>query len=199
MSASARPYDLSNKDGSDWVSLSDVSLSDVDQKKPRTIIIAAASFVGGFLLHLVWSHCVPADPNVDIARHWKRVNDYNPYIRNPDSYNIEPSGLYGAIVPYDPEPSLAALVAARKLQHIDIVLPLVSRNDETSRFGMQFVEGHANTIIYATANPEFQDFQPSGPQQMHFTLWIKENGRRDVQRLISELEALSAKDEQPGT
>ena len=161
---------------------------------PRTITIAVAAFVLGFIVHLVASRLIPNDQNGDVARHWRLVHDYNAYMRDPDNYSTDPSGLHGAKVPYDPEPSLAALVAAGELEHVDIVLPLVPQNRETSLHWMQFLDDRQDTILYATANTEHVDYRPSGEPPMHFTLWFKESAKSDVQQLIKELETLAAKD-----
>jgi len=162
--------------------------------KPRTITIALAAFALGFIVHLVASRIVSltTDESADVARHWKLLNDYNAYVRNPDNYSTDPSGLYGVGDPYDPMPSLAALVAARELTHVDIVLPLVPANRETHRHWMQFVNARQDTILFATGNPESVDYKPSGEPPLHLQLWFKESAKPDVQQLIEELETLAA-------
>ena len=162
--------------------------------KPRTILIALVAFVIGFFVHLVLSRIVPlaTDDNADVARHWKLVNEYNAYMRDPDNYSTDASGLYGATDPYDPEPSLAVLVAAGALKFIDIVLPLVPNNRKTNRHWMQFVEDRHDRILFATGNPEYVDYAPSGESPLHLQLWFKESAKADVQQLIRELETLAA-------
>ena len=115
-------------------------------------------------------------------------------MRNPDNYTTDSSGFYGAEVPYDPEPSLAALVAKGELEHVDIVLPLVPKSRETNLHWMRFVEARPDTILYATGNPEYVDYKPSGEPPLHLTLWFKQSAKPDVQQLITELESLAAKD-----
>lgn len=169
--------------------------------KPRTISVAVAAFVLGFIVQFVASAitALSTSQNPEIARHWKLVNDYNAYMRDPDNYSADPSGLYGADVPYDPEPSLMALVTAGELEYVDIVLPLVPANRETDRYWMQFVRKRQETMLYATGNPDYVDYKPSGESPLHLQLWFKKSAKADVQRLIRELETLAAEDGYQGS
>jgi hypothetical protein len=160
--------------------------------KPQTITIAVAAFVLGFVVHFIVSKINLVYHNSDVVRHWKLVHDYNAFMRNPKNYSADPSGLYGAEDPYDPEPSLAALVAAGELEHIDIVLPKVPSNRGTNQHWMQFVDKRHDTIIFAIGNQEYVDYKPSGEPPLHLNLWFKASAKADVQRLITELEELES-------
>ncbi len=168
------------------------------QMKTRTITVAIVAFFLGFIAHLISAHFIPRaiDEDAEIARHWKRVNDYSAYMNDPTSYNSELfSGFYGAEIPYDPMPSLSALSAVGELEHIDVVLPLVPYNQETSRHLIQFVTERPDSILYLIGNPEWVDYAPSGEAPMHFALWFKPGAKSAVQQLIKDLEALAASNE----
>lgn len=162
--------------------------------KLRTIAIAVAAFALGFIMHALAPRIISLTTghDVDVARHWKLVNEYNAYMRHPDNYSTYPSGLYGIEVPYDPEPSLAALVAVGELEHVDIVLPLVPANREANRHWMEFVNARQDTILYAMGNREYVDYKPSGESPLHLQLWFKKSAKADIQQLINELETLAA-------
>jgi hypothetical protein len=162
--------------------------------KPRTVAVAAVAFALGVISQLVASLLISLSINQDedTGQHWKLVNDYNAYTGNPDNYSIYRDGLYGVEDPYDPMPSLAALVSAGELEHVDIVLPSVPANRETNRLWMKFVIERRETIVFATGNPEYVDYEPAGESPLHLQLWFKASGKADVQQLIKELETLAA-------
>ena len=157
----------------------------------RTCLIAALAFGLGFVAHFAISR-IPVDKQAqDIAYHWQRVNDFNEHIRDPR--NLEEIDGMGAVTPlYDPEPSLAALVAAGELEHVDLVLPTVPQNRETTSLWMHYCDDRRDKIIYATANPESIALAPSGDPPFHMNIWFMKTATADVQRLIRELEELAA-------
>jgi hypothetical protein len=160
--------------------------------KLRTILLTLSSSVMGFLLGVVVSGIVftAISADLSVSRHWKRFNEFNARMRDPKNYQKDlGTGLYTADVPYDPEVSLAVLVDAGELEHVDIVLPLVPKSREANLYWMQFVDERRDTIVYATGNPESVALKPSGEPPLHLNLWFKEAAKRDVQQLIRELEA----------
>ena len=155
----------------------------------KSLIIAVLAFALGFATH--WGILNLQDPSIiDVAHHWSRVNKYNEYMRDPKNYTNKSNGLVGATVPFAPEPSLAALVAADELTYVDIVLPIVPNNPASSRHWMKFVQARPDTIVYATANPEYVAYKPTGDVPLHLQLWFTESAAADVQQLIAELESL---------
>ncbi len=99
------------------------------------------------------------------------------------------TGLSVSSPPVDPEPSLAALVAAGELNHFDLVLPAVAKSGETARHWMAFCEAHKE-IVYATGNPSYPEFKPSGTEPLHLNLWFRDADKGVVQALLRELEEL---------
>jgi hypothetical protein len=162
----------------------------------RTKAIAAFAFALGFVVHLGASRfsAVPSDDKADVSQHWKLVNGYNEYMRDPDNYRVNAhSGFSGAEIPYDPEPSLAALVAAGEIEHVDLVFPSVPSTSEAHRYWMEFIDERQDTILYAIGNIEYVDYKTSGEPVLHLELYFKRNATSDVQQLIRELEALPAR------
>ena len=100
--------------------------------------------------------------------------------------------MRGTEVPFDPEPSLAALVSAGEIEHVDLVLPMVPNNRETTVYLDQFVAERQEKILWATANPECVDFKPSGESPLHVNLWFRLSAQPDITRLIEELESLGS-------
>ena len=63
--------------------------------------------------------------------HWRIVKAYRAYVLDPENYTSDSqTGLSVTEPPHDPMPSLAILVSAGELNHIDIVLPTVARNNK---------------------------------------------------------------------
>lgn len=122
------------------------------------------------------------------THHWRKVNEYNAYMANPKNYDEKTNGLIGARVPFDPEPSLAALVAANEIEHVDLVLPNVPNNRDSNRYWMDFVDKHQDTIIYSAGNIEYAAFPVEGQSPLHLTLWFRKGGTVVVQQLIKELQ-----------
>ena len=83
---------------------------------------------------------------------------------------------------------LFELTARSELNEIELVLPDVPVNRKTSRLWLNFVNTHKN-IVWATANPQYVDFTPSGERVFFTRLWYLGSGRKDVQELIALLQA----------
>src|SRR3990172_8279551 len=90
----------------------------------KSIIIALIAFAAGFTAHLMFSRAAasPPDPKDAAAQHWRLVNYYNAYMADPANWK---GGA--ATPPVDHEPSLAALVSARELEHVDLLFPTVPK------------------------------------------------------------------------
>ena len=142
-------------------------------------------FVLGFAAHFAFFG------QSSTKHHWRIVERYNAYVRNPANYKPDAStGLSVTSTPADPTPSLAALVAAGELNHLDLVFPSVPKNREAAQHWMRFCETHKE-IVFATGNPSytaFTAFTPAGTQPLHLNIWFRETDQAVVQTLVRELE-----------
>jgi hypothetical protein len=137
-----------------------------------------------------------------VARHWRAVESYVAYMRDPSNAKPDPqTGLSYMTPPMaDPEPHLAALVAAGELRHLDIVLPTVAyTNRAATRHWMAFCERHPKDIVYAYGNPSVVAFPTEGSEPIHLNIWYPESSESVVQQLISELEAMGTREEPTST
>jgi hypothetical protein len=122
------------------------------------------------------------------AHHWRVVERYNAFVRDPSKYEPDPgTGLSVTSPPGDPAPSLAALVAAGDLIHVDLVLPTVPKSREAEKHWMKFCESHKE-IVYITGNPSYTAFTPAGTQPLHLNIWFRDSDQGVVQAMIRELE-----------
>lgn len=125
--------------------------------------------------------------------HWKIVESYDAYLTNPANYKPDAAtGLSVTTPPGNPAPSLAALVAAGELRHLDLVLPTVPHSREAARHWMRFSQTHKE-IVYISGNPSSTTFTPAGAQPLHLNIWYRESDASVVQTLIRELEGMDAK------
>lgn len=138
-------------------------------------------FLLGFVTHFFFS-------GRTTAKHWRVVERYNAYVRDPANYRPDAAtGLSVTSPPGDPTPSPAALVAAGELSHVDLVLPSVPKSREAAQHWMKFGEDHKE-IVYATGNPSYTAFTPAGTQPLHLNIWFRDTDRGVVQSLVRELE-----------
>ena len=101
--------------------------------KVQTIIASVFAFAAGFGAYALLDAAWPSAPNTT-AEHWRLVQDHLAYVRNPANARLDPqTGLSAVTPPSDPLPSLAALVAAGELEHVDFVFPVVPSNRRTNR------------------------------------------------------------------
>jgi len=159
-----------------------------DTKGMRTLAIAAIAFLVGIVVCAVFDRVVlpmmtTTQPR-SIADHWRVVERYRALTRNPGSIVITPPAHHAL--------SLAALVEAGELVHLDLVLPSVPKNRESNRLWMQWAQKHED-VFEATGNPPYADYKPSGEQPLHLRLWFRPRASSDVQRLIQDLEDLETK------
>jgi hypothetical protein len=154
----------------------------------RIIFFSFVFLLAGLALGWIWN---PFRRQMSIAEHWNLVNAYRAFERDAANYKFDPqTGLMAATMPPFPLPSLAELKAAGEVEYIDIVLPNVPKNRRMNRHWMQFTNSR-NDILFASGNPEYTDYQPSGNAPLHLQLWFKKNVKGDVQQLIKDLETLA--------
>jgi len=159
--------------------------------KTRIIIALVVGISIGFGIRSL----APIKPTM--ADHWRIVREYREHVLNPENYTPDPqTGLSATEPPQDLDLSLAALVSAGELRHLDVVLPTVpySNRDATRHF-MAFCERHKNEIVWAYGNPSSVAFPTKGEQPIHLQLWFPESSIPVVQQLISELEEMESKKE----
>ena len=147
-------------------------------------------FAIGFLTHVMLTH------NSTIERDWEMVRRYNAFVSDPANYRPDAqTGLSRTTPPVDPEPSLAALVAAGELRHVDLVLPTVVYGRESARRWMTFAQAHKE-IVYITGNPSYTAFSVVGQQPLHLNIWYRDTDQAVVQTMVAELESGSPKGSQ---
>src|SRR5882724_3768808 len=89
-------------------------------------------FALGFLAHLL----LPKTPETE--HHWQVVRSYNAFVNDPSNYKPDAAtGMSVTTPPGDPLPSLAALVAAGELSHVDLVLPELPYRHDVVQHWMQ--------------------------------------------------------------
>ena len=139
-------------------------------------------FVLGFVAHLLFFD------KSSTAYHWRVVERYNAYVRNPANYKHDPAtGFSVTSPPGDLAPSLAALVSAGELSHVDLVLPNVPASREAQQHWVKFCESHRE-IVEATSNSSYAEFKPAGVQPLHFNLWFRDSDKAVALTLVRELE-----------
>ena len=148
-----------------------------------------AVFVVGLALGFMGRSLLPMEQT--LAEHWRIVEEYRAFALDPSNYSPDPqTGFSVADPPNDPRPSLAALVAAGELNHVDIVLPTVPcKNREANRFWMQFLPEH-DGVIHALGNSTYAAFTTAGEQPLHLNIWFKDSAEPVVRELISKLEEM---------
>lgn len=152
-------------------------------------------FLLGYFAHAVLTaiklHGIP----VTIADHWHRVNDYRTLIRDPKNYRYDPQTKLSSVeILIDPDPSLAALVAAGELAYVNLVLPTVPSNRRNNRYWMKWADTR-DDVLEARGTSTYADFKVHGEQPLHLELWFRETARADVQKLIVDLESLAASED----
>lgn len=152
-----------------------------------------AGLLVGYLLGVSLARRVPLGAEESVEWHWKRVNDFLAFIRDPQNlHSTSMDGINALTPPYDPMPSLIALEAAGEIDHGNLVLPNVPYTGKATRHWFEFCEAHRENVVYASGNHSYVDFKPSGDQPLHLDFWFKKTAKPDIQKLIVELEALAA-------
>ena len=153
----------------------------------RIIIGIVLGFVLGFVANRAFFG------PTSTKHHWRVIERYNAYVRNPANYKPDvATGLSVTSPPGDPGPSLAVLVAAGDLRHVDLVLPTVPNSREAALYWMKFCDTHQE-IVYVTGNPSYTAFTPAGTQPLHLNIWFREVDEGIVQTLVRELEQKHAR------
>lgn len=155
----------------------------------------ALALTVGFVLGFLTQRYLP--PRWDTGRHWHAVWQYMAYVRNPANARPDPSGLSVLTPPEDdPEPHLAALVAAGELEHWDVVFPHVPQsNRDAAKHWMAFCESHPEEVVYAygvhamASSPS----SPRGEPLLHLHLWYKRSAKDLILRLVREIDAMGTK------
>ena len=145
----------------------------------------------GALAYRTW------DIRTSTASHWRAVREYREFVLNPKNANPDPqSGLSYVRSPEDePEPHLAALVAAGELEYLNIVLPTVPySNRKATQHWMTFCERHLDDIVWSYGNPSYVAFPTKGEQPLHLQIWFPEESTPLIRQLISELENIETRD-----
>lgn len=153
-------------------------------------IIAVVGLVLGFGLGFSARSFMAVRPGT--KDHWETIHRYNAYLADPShDRNGTGTGLSSLTPPSDPEPSLAALVAAGELGHVDLVLPTVPSGREASQHWMKYAQSHRE-IVFITGNPSYTAFRLRGQQPLHLNIWFRDADQSVVQDLIAELEGKAA-------
>lgn len=157
-----------------------------------TVVVAIIAFAAGCLLCLLLTR---DDRPKSVADHWHVVEAYREYVTNSANYEAVPATpglvqLNSEAMP-DYVPSLAFLVREGELEHVDLVLPAVRACRETNRYWMKWAQGNQD-VFEATGNSSYTDYRPSGEPPLHLNLWFRPRARESVQKLIKDLEDLSA-------
>ena len=122
------------------------------------------------------------------AAHWKRIETYNAYVNDPANFERDAqTGLSMVVEPAGLDESLAALVAAGELSHLDLVFPNVPDNHESAVAWMKFCNSHKE-IVYTTGNPSHTGIQISGVQPQHLNVWFRPSDIVVVQSLAKQLQ-----------
>lgn len=165
--------------------------------KSKIIITFFLGGLTGGLAYHTWLSVSSSDATSTKA-HWRAIETYNAYIRDPSNAKSDPQTGLSMVEPVDDiEPHLAALVAAGELRHLDIVLPTVSNtNRAAKRHWMRFCDRHhPEGIVHASGNPSYVAFPTKGKQPLHLNIWYRKTSESVVQQLISELEDLGSGEE----
>src|SRR5688500_7661821 len=75
-----------------------------------------------------------------IEKHWAAVRAHKEFLYNPENYKPDPATGIRMASPPDAGPSLAALVSAGELEHVDLVFPTVPRTAQATQFWIQWAD-----------------------------------------------------------
>lgn len=151
----------------------------------KTVVITIVAFASGFALHFLVGPRFRQPSTV--ADHWRLLEEHLAYLHDA------PKRGYITTPPSDPLPSLAVLVSAGELEHIDIVFPMVPASKQVNKILFEYVDSRDN-IIFATSDSSYVAFQPLGQQPLHLNIWFKKSAESDIQQLFRKLEE-SAREE----
>jgi hypothetical protein len=87
-------------------------------------------------------------------------------------------------------PSLAALVAAGELNHVDLVFPNVPYGREVARYWMRACQ-QVDGIVEAYGKEEYVGFKTSGVQPFHTNIWFTDDATEQVKEIIAGIESFA--------
>jgi hypothetical protein len=163
----------------------------------RTTLFAAGAVMSGiiigFLLGASMAQRVPLGAEASVEWHWKRVNEYRAFMRDPQNLHSTPhAGLNALTPPYDIVPSLIALESAGEIEHVDLILPNVPYSGETTLHWFRFCDAHKEDILQAMGNTSGTSIKLSGIQPLRLNIWYRKSAKIDIQKLIDDLELLAS-------
>lgn len=116
----------------------------------RICLVTAAiigGVLGGFLLGVSVAKRVPLGAEASVEWHWKRVNDYRAFMRDPQNlHSTAHAGINALTPPYDMAPSLMSLESVGEIDHVDLVLPSVPYTPEVTLHCFRFIDAHQEDI-----------------------------------------------------
>lgn len=153
----------------------------------KIVLGLMTGLMAGFLMGWI-AHPPPAE--LPIETHWQMVLSNIAYFNQRTNY-----GAGGASDPYDRQldTSLAALVTAGELEHLDLVLPSVPYSPEATKLWMRFCHDNTNIIEARGEYPPSSKFKRSGTPLLHLNIWYRKPAERAIQNLIDDLEQMSKK------
>jgi len=113
--------------------------------------------------------------------HWQAVEIFRRYIEDPDVW------VDSSQPPY-PEQSLAALVQAGILSHVDIVFPNVPYEQNGLIEDWRRRCSSNTNIVFSFINHCSQEFRASGVQPLHANIWFKDEATKDLKRMINDID-----------
>ena len=154
-------------------------MSPVRPKDMKKFLILGCTFVLGIGVGNYWQ----AAWRDRLEFHWRAVEEFKQYFVDSDGWADSGQPPY-------PQVSLAKLVQAGVLRHIDIVFPNVPY--EQKHLGVYWMERCvANTnIVFAFGNPSTPQFGARGVQPLHLNLWFRDAAAEDVRCLIDDIDAV---------
>lgn len=158
-----------------------------------SLFVAAAAISGiivGFLIGASLATRVPLGAEASVEWHWKRVNDYRAFMRDPQNLHSTPNaGINALTPPYDPEPSYLALEMAGEIKCAEIILPTVPINN---RIQLRLMGNFGPDVLEAKGLPKNSTLRVSGTPPLYMKIWYKKSALADIQKLIDDLEALAS-------
>jgi len=150
----------------------------------KLTVVGAGAFLLGLFVGTRFSERDTATP---LAEHRQIVAKYLEFERSPDGWQRDPqTGLQYRQNPYHLHPSLAALVDAGELRHLDVVLPKVLRSKEVNELWLRFVQS-GRDVVYAEEGGHWPPEASSLGQPLHLNFWFRPEAKQSVDEFLREL------------